>query len=401
MPLQTKKPAVLFRLVLCILVLALGAGSFVVLKKMKKAPAEKKQVERPLPVQTVTVHSQDFPISIQGFGDVVSRTTVTLSAEVNGRITFRRDHLQVGRNVNKGEILFKINQEDSQLDLATAEALLKILQRDRALAQTEFKRLSALYRDNKVGSQSGVDKAESTLNNIANQLRQVRKNKERAAIQLSRCLIRAPFNGRIAAVSIDKNEYVKPGQQLITLVNDADLEVIVPLDSRDASRWLKLREKKELGDAKEKELKGNWFPHPEAVPCTVVWSENPNIKSSGILDRVVRFEAKTRMLSVAVVLERHEHTPFPLNEGMFCRVTIPGRTLHQVYVIPREAVHLSSMVSVVKEHRLQNRKVTVVREEKGLAVISKGLSPGDVVITTRLENPLDNSLVRIVGQDGK
>jgi len=395
MPLHTEKPALLLRIILCLLVLALGAGSFVVLKKMKKAPTEKQEVERPIPVRTVTVQPRDFPVSIQGFGDIVSRTTVTLSAEVNGRVTFRHGDLQVGNSVHKGEVLFKINREDNELALRTARGLEKILKRDLAIARADFKRLSTLYHKNKVGSQSTVDKAESTLNAISNQLLQVRRDRERAEIQLKRCRIEAPFAGRITTLNVDQDEYVKNGQKLITLVDDRNLEVVVPLDSRDASQWLKLNNKETPPQT------DSWFPLPERVPCTVVWSENPTVRGPGILDRVVRFEPRTRMLSVAVILNRQQRSPFPLNEGMFCRVTIPGRTLHAVFVVPREAVNLSSTVLVVKGQRLQRRKVSVVREENGLAVIRDGLAPGDIVITTRLENPLENSRVRIIRQDGK
>lgn len=106
------------------------------------------------------------------------------------------------------------------------------------------------------------------------------------------------------------------------------------------------------------------------------------------------------MLAVAVALDRSELSSFPLVEGMFCRVTIPGRILEQVFVVPREAVSFTSTVYVVRDGRLQTRKVTVAREEGDMAVITGGLVSGDVVIVTRLENPLENALVRIVEREG-
>ncbi len=69
----------------------------------------------------------------------------------------------------------------------------------------------------------------------------------------------------------------------------------------------------------------------------MVWSENAEVQGSGHLDRVVRFDSRTRMLAVAIALDGSQSSSFPLVEGMFCRVTIPGRILEQVFVVPREA----------------------------------------------------------------
>ncbi len=387
---KTTGPAPLLRVILCLLIIGAGIGGFLGLKKMKKPPTEKKVVEHPLPVEVVRVQPLDFPVNIRGYGDVVSRNTVTLSAEVSGRITFKRDLLLAGRMVDKGEVLFEIDRQDFQLDLATADSLLKILTRDHEIARAELERVSSLYRKNKVGSLSAVEKAESAVNSISNQMQQIRQSRERAKLKLARCVIRAPFTGRVSAVEVDQDEYVNPGRKMITLVDDASLEVVVPLDSRDAANWLRWAGKKEKSEP-------NWFAKPEPVDCTVVWSENKDVQGGGRLDRVVRFDPGTRMLAVAIALDP-SRSPFPLVEGMFCRVTIPGRILEQVYVVPREAVSFTSTVYLVRDGRLQTRKVKVAREEGDMAVITGGLVSGDLVIITRLENPLENSLVRIVEQ---
>jgi len=392
--LKTTGPAPLLRIVLCMLILGAGIGGFLALKKLKKPPMVKEVVEHPLPVQVVRMQPVDFPVNIRGYGDVVSRNEVTLSAEVRGRVTFKHDLLLAGRIVEKGEVLFEIDKEDFQLDLTTADSLMKILGRDREIARAELERVSNLYRKNKVGSLSAVEKAEAAVNSISNQLQQIRLNRERAKIQLARCVIRAPFTGRVSTVEVDRDEYVNPGQKMITLVDDASLEIVVSLDSRDAANWLRW-----TGTNEQPEQ--NWFAKPEPVNCAVVWSENAGVRGSGLLDRVVRFDSRTRMLAVAVSLDRSESSSFPLVEGMFCRVTIPGRVLEQVFVVPREAVSFTSTVYVVTDGRLHTRKVTVAREEEDMAVITGGLAPGDVVITTRLENPLENALVRIVEQSGK
>jgi len=84
---------------------------------------------------------------------------------------------------------------------------------------------------------------------------------------------------------------------------------------------------------------------------------------------------------------------------MFCRVIIPGLVLDNVVVLPRHAVSFENTVYVAVADRLQTRSVKVVRQEQEQAVIAGGLRQGEIVITTRLENPLENTLLSVTLQD--
>ena len=110
---------------------------------------------------------------------------------------------------------------------------------------------------------------------------------------------------------------------------------------------------------------------------------------------MVRFDPRTRTLTVAVRLQPETNSAFPLVQGMFCRVDIEGRSLERVFVLPRSAVSFEQTVYVAQENRLRTRKVEVARVEGGTAFITNGLEQGEQVIITRLEKPLENSLVSI------
>ena len=64
-------------------------------------------------------------------------------------------------------------------------------------------------------------------------------------------------------------------------------------------------------------------------------------------------------------------------------------------ILPRRAVTYEGNVHVVTGSRLHTRKVEVARVQDNKALISGGLQEGETVIITRLENPLENALVRI------
>jgi len=364
----------------------MGVAGFFVLKKMKKPPVLAEITEHALPVRVVRVEPQQAEVLVSGYGEIRCRTNLPLAAEAAGRVVSVHPQLQVGGVISKGEVLFMINDQDFKVEYEAALSRLKNLQREFALAQKEFDRQSRLYTGQHIGSQSSVEKAEQAVNSLAVQVSQVRQIRDIAALKLNRCTVKAPFTCRITSMQVEEGEYVMPGKELLQIVDDADLEITVPLDSREAVNWLRF---------KPSAQKLGWFGVPEQSECRISWTEKESINSTGHLDRVVRYDSATRTLDVAVRLDSQQEGKIPLVQGMFCRVDIPGKRLDSVFVVPRQAVSFEGTVHVVINNRLQTRQVEVVRTQEGSALISSGLEAGDLVITTRLENPLENTLLRI------
>ena len=362
------------------------------MRKMKKQPVQAVAVGRPLPVEGVQVELSDFSVQVAGFGEVHSRLIVPLSAEVSGKVTTVHPRLELGEVIEKGEVLVAIDDRDHRLDYETARARLITLRRDHELAVKEYERLKSLYETNKAGTLSSVEKAESGVNAIADRISQVEQAMESARLRLERSVIRAPFTCRITEVMVEQHEYVSPGRKLLTVTDDSDLEIIVSLDSRDVVSWLEF-------DPENEPVSANWFAPLADRECQVAWTEDNKVQAGGRVDRIVRFDPKTRTLLVAVKLEQEQEKTVPLVDGMFCRVTIPGLVLDNIVVLPRHSVSFENTVYVAVDSRLQTRPGKVARLEQEQVVIAGGLSPGEIVITTRLEQPLENSLLSVTLQD--
>jgi hypothetical protein len=180
------------------------------------------------------------------------------------------------------------------------------------------------------------------------------------------------------------------------LADDRELEIQVPLDSRDARRWLRFRD---LSAVAKNETDSAWFGDLEPVTCAIHWTEQSNgTPWQGRLDRVVEFDPQTRTITVAVRIDAQAAVPsvsggLPLVEGMFCRVEIPGRTLARAVRLPRWAVSYEGTAYVVQDSRLRTTPVTVNHTEGDFSFVTDGIAPGEIVITTRLIDPLENSLV--------
>lgn len=189
-------------------------------------------------------------------------------------------------------------------------------------------------------------------------------------------------------------QYVVPGVAVLTLADDSILEIPVKLDARDARQWLGFN-----GTVQAPGVA--WFREPEHVKCRIRWSEEVNGHAwEGTLHRVEQFDPATRTLTVVIRVPgaaalSADGDGLPLVAGMFCEVVIPGRTMHGVYGLPHWAVNMDGTVLLAKGGRLKTVPVRVLRTEGETAYISEGLEPDDVVITTRLINPLDNTLLDV------
>ncbi len=424
------------RLIICAVVLLVGVVAMLALASMKKPPAEARLDERPLHVEVQAVLARDVPVTISGYGEARPLDVVTISPEVSGRIVKAHPRLEAGEIIPSGETLFEIDARDYRADQSEATASvqqwrhtiqrlrkqaaidadrLKTLRRSQRLAEAEFERLRNLYDQDRVGTRSGVDAAERAANTARDQadqmaqavtlypiqiqeaqdsLKAARARLEIATIRLERCVVAAPFTGRVRSVAIEQGQFVSAGIAAVTLADDSMLEIHVPIDSRDARRWLRFRTQGPLSG-------GAWFGTLEPVACRIRWTEALDGRHwQGTLHRVVEFNKETRTVTLAVRIGAKEAISgaperMPLVEGMFCLVDIPGKEMPGVMAVPRWAVSFENTVFVARDRRLKTVPVQVARIQGDTAYVADGLTAGDRVIVTRLVDPLENALLKI------
>ncbi len=422
--------------------LLVGGGIMSGLIAMRKPPAEASPEDRKkaIRVNVIAVQPRNVPTTISGFGQVKAMNVVKIGPEVSGRVSEIHPNLLVGGIVPKGEAMFVIDPEPyrakvedakarvAQLEGSLArlnaeqkneETRMEAMERSRDLAKAQFERLKELLSSDNVGTQTNVDEAERTYVNAKDQTDQVsndlalfplrireatgmlesaRAQLALAELDLQKTRVDAPFNARVTNVTLKKDQVIAPGEPVVTVSDDSILELSVPLNSMDARQWLRFGENRSLPDAA-------WFSDVEKVSCMIRWSDDPEGHCwTGTLDRVESFDQSSRTLTVAVrvmgpaALSGDEK--LPLVEGMFCKVEIPGRAIENVYEIPQHAINsFDGTVCVAEDNRLKTVSVRVARRDENTAYVSEGLKPGQLVITTRLINPLENSLLEVVSAD--
>lgn len=440
-PRQKSTTGLVLRVAICMLVLLIGVLGMSKLASLKKPPAELAVEEQPIRVDVLKVTPQDYPVTITAYGNVKAQTSVPIAAEVAGRVVATHERLDVGETIPAGEVLFEVdnskyrtNMEGAKSSVSQLKSTIVKLQkqykvdkgrlssakRNLELTRADYERTRKLFEEDNVGTRSGVEMAEKAYN-VTNdqfsqlaskvdlypiQIEEANTRLETARIRLNQakkdlegCKVRAPFTGRLSLVNVEKDLYVSPGAQVLSIVDDSMLEVRVSIDSQNARKWLQFSENA-YGESK------SWFSRLEPVTCRIRWTEmDKDFAWEGYLHRVVKFDPLTRTITLAIRISGESARPhgddwLPLVEGMFCEVEIPGRRLKSVYKLPRWAVSIHEDVYIVKNSRLKTQKVKVVRSEGDTVYVSAGLNMGDKVIVTRLMDPLENALLDITNESG-
>jgi multidrug efflux pump subunit AcrA (membrane-fusion protein) len=178
---------------------------------------------------------------------------------------------------------------------------------------------------------------------------------------------------------LDVGKYVAAGQTVLQLANDADLEIPISLESAEVSQWLNVQ---------ANPLDIHWFGSMSDHLVRVHWAEQPeDLSYVGTLDRVETYDPQTRTFVFIVKVNSETQSKgggtaprFPLTDGMFCEVEVPGRLAENVYVVPREAVDSQGNLLVVRDGKLKTVAVDIARKQDKVALIRSGLEPGEIVM---------------------
>ena len=267
-----------FRIIIPLLILSVGVGGFVFLLGLKKEPDRARPVQEAPLVETVEVEEHGGELTIELDGSVVPFREIPLSAEVAGRITYKSPHCRAGKFVQKGEVLFRINEREYQLavdrltheedqarasikelnvQIESAKALEKLAADELSLRTRELNRVKDLARQN-AASESDIDIAEQneqlsrrTLVTQQNQVKLEESRVERlefalslvgtqlakAKLDLARTEVKAPTSVVIVSDPAEENSYVQPGSPLATLEDNSSVEVSCSLQM-DELYWL-------------------------------------------------------------------------------------------------------------------------------------------------------------------
>jgi membrane fusion protein (multidrug efflux system) len=347
------------------ILLLLGMAIFVgqkIEEKKARLEAELKEataVENP-PVNVVTLKLEPTVLrdKINLPGLIEPWTRLDLMAKIGGSI--EEVLVQEGDQVQKGQVIARIESKEYQIALDSAKAAYE-------LAQLSFARNKTL-RTKGIATQANLDELQS-------QLRQAKANVEKAELQLSWCRITAPLAGVISRLDAKVGSVVNqmvPASIAEILVLD-QVKAVVSIPESDVAAVRKL----------------------DKVEITIQALDNEKIQAPVyFLTPMTDSAAHVYRLELRVPNKEHRILP-----GMFVRANIVKRVQKQALALP-----LFSVISrdkeqfvYVEEQGVAHKKAVKIGFLEGWQVlITDGLKAGEHVIIEGHRSVEDGQAVKVV-----
>ena len=233
---KTYKQVVLFTLIV-----AIGLGIVITLKALRKPPAKKEsQILAPL-LNAQAVYAEDVQMVVFGPGTVEPKVEVQVVPQVSGRVVACHDDFVNGGFFKAHQPLVTIDQRDYKLAVENAESAVATDQVyiDRELAEAAVARQEWTQMNPEREPTSPLVLREPQIAEAKARLKASEARLATARLNLERTVISMPFDGRVAAESVDVGQYIMAGQAIATVYGTDVVEIVVPLQDRHLA-WFDL-----------------------------------------------------------------------------------------------------------------------------------------------------------------
>ncbi|MFP4098811.1 MAG: efflux RND transporter periplasmic adaptor subunit [Alphaproteobacteria bacterium] len=316
--------------------------------------------------QSIPAHVQKPDLrEVREWSEFTGRFRAQQRVEIRARVSGYLEEIEFddGQMVEKGDVLFVIDQRPYQIALEGAQARFDA-------AYNEFKRAQKL-RESRAISEEDYDARRQAM-------RIAKADLNKAKLDMEFTEVKAPFTGRISNNRIDVGNLVNGDMTLLTtLVSTAPIEFYFEVTEADMLTYLRARRK---GDAAQDVARD--YPVYLRLQDEIDFVHEGKIN---FLDNELASDTAT--VQVRAVFDNESAIFEP---GMFARVRIAHGDARERLLIPQKVVGAEQTRKYVyvldKDNKAVRKYVTLGSlSDDGLQVVREGLEPDDRVVVGRLQ----------------
>ncbi len=330
-----------------ILTLALLAGC----QKQEAAAAR-----QPVLVTVAKVEISEYAPRTSLTGVIAARTLNNLAFRVGGRVAERL--VEVGQHVETGEVLARIDPQEQESDLRSAQADLDAAQAQLTQASAAFDRQKTLLAQG-FTTRRDYDQADQGLKVAQGGVQAAQSALANARENLGFTQLRAAAPGVITARAVEAGQVVQAAQTVFTVAEDGDRDAVFNVQETLVVRT------------------------PPDPPVTIALVSDPAVKAAGKVREVSpAVDPASGSIRVKVAIPG---TPAEMPLGAAVIGTVGARPA-QAVILPWQALTSSEGKPAVwvvdpASRAVSVQPVGVLAYESGNIVIDEGLEPGQSVVT--------------------
>ncbi|HEY5748580.1 MAG TPA: efflux RND transporter periplasmic adaptor subunit [Chryseolinea sp.] len=180
------------------------------------SPERKTDAQQKLPVTQLI--AKDTVLHREYVADINAFRNVEIRARVQGYLDYI--YVDEGQEVKKGQLLFRINDQEYKAEYTQAKANLRGIEADAKAIELELHQVKLLVEKDII-SRTELEMAQAKLAAVRAKTEEARSSLSNAEIRLSHTQIKAPFDGVIDRLPFKMGSLIDEGS-LLTTVSDVD-----------------------------------------------------------------------------------------------------------------------------------------------------------------------------------
>jgi multidrug efflux system membrane fusion protein len=343
--------------------------------------SQKTEAQGPPPAAPVTV-AVPLAERIVDWDDFTGRFEATSSVEVRARVGgfIQSVHFRDGDFVQRGQLLFTLDQRPAQAALASARASLTQAQAQLTLATTNLTRSEGLLASQAV-SQAEVDTNKGAVDSARAAVAAAQAAVRARQLDLEFTRVTAPASGRVSDRRVDPGNVVAGGSSaadvLTTIVSSSPIYFVF-----EGSEALLLKYQRDARAGR-------------SAPVRIRLQDESDFSRSGTLDFTDNaVDAASGTIRLRAVIPNGDGF---LKPGMFAQARVAGAGAYDALLVPDSAVGTDQarrVVSVVNaDGSVTQTPVQLGPLVDGLRVIRSGIKPTDRVIIEGLQRAMPGAKV--------
>lgn len=410
-----------------ILPIAVAVAVVAYLMTHKPGPAKKQVEESIRTLRVVKTSYIDLIPRAVGHGTAKPESVWNAVAEVKGTISYIHPRLKAGELIPAETVLIQLNP--TEYELAISKAMSNVAKTQASIKELEIeeengKKLIAVEKQSLVLAKNSIERKRNLLKHDAasrddvdreeriflqqkqnllkleNSLALIPSKREslqavlkayqsalkQAKIDLSKTIIKAPYNCRPGDVDLKAGQFIQADKLLFSAHGTDVTEIDAHFRIEHLQNLLNEQMRRRLQPGLSMGAFSRLFKDVRVI--VELQSGEWSAKWNGRIDRFREMmDIKTREFVVVVVVDQPYRQAIPgkrppLIDGMFCRVELQGPVQPERVVVPRSAIYGDTLFVVDPDHRLQKKQIIIDFLQSDFAVIQAGLSKDEIVVVS-------------------
>ncbi len=388
---------------------------------------QKSQIEEEIivPVRTALVEKGEVNSFLKVTGVVEANETVRVTSEIMGQA--KEVKVKNGEEVNRGDILIALGDEQIKIQVAQAQATLDSVQAssdkiksgarpqvikqaesallqakmnrdsveenylrmkklftEKAISEQQYEQAKNQYEIADVQYQSAQESyelviegaAEEDIKSVEAQVRQAKAALDMAKYQLKNTQITAPISGKVTSISVSSGEMISPSIPLLSIIDVSRIFVKVGISEKDISK---------IKEGQKVSLEIDAFPEEKF--------------RGEVVSKGVAVDQISKALEVKIEILQPE-TDIPI--GVFARGDILVKTNQNTLIVPSSALTRKKggiYVYVIEEGVARQKEVVlgIIQDER--VEILDGLSEKEEIVVLGNQELEDGLKVDVLGKE--